>query len=381
MLSAGGYHSLAIAGGTVWSWGNGRDGQLGDGTTADVNPDPRPVPGIVNPRWVSAGHAYSLAVDGNGLVWAWGDNGLGQLGDGTRTSAVVPVAVSGLTGVTSVAAAWNSSMALHADSTLWAWGANIGQFGDGRETGSLVPVPAGSGLTGIVSFDLGWDHAIALRADGTVWAWGRNDYGQLGIGSYGAGSLVPVRVRDLTGAIAVAAGGLHSMALRDDGTVWTWGSNLYGALGDGTEQDAALPVQVLGLSGAVAIAGGAYYSFAVRDDGTLWAWGHNNVGQLGNHESSRVPMPVRVELDTPLVTGNVLLATRQGDDVLLEFPSSPGAVGWRVHADPDKQRIGQTPLSPDTNDRSFLDFGAITRPGDDYYLLRGLSMCSQTPEP
>ena len=120
----------------------------------------------------------------------------------------------------------------------------------------------------------GGEHSIALKSDGTVWAWGNNWVGQLGDGTTSHRS-TPVQVSGLSGVIAIAGGGYHSIALKSDGTVWAWGWNEYGQLGDGTTSHRSTPVQVSGLSGVIAIAGGGYHSIALKSDGTVWAWGNN----------------------------------------------------------------------------------------------------------
>ncbi|HZH78690.1 MAG TPA: RCC1 repeat-containing protein, partial [Archangium sp.] len=139
----------------------------------------------------------------------------------------------------------------------------------------------------------GFSHSLAVRPDGTVWAWGNNTYGQLGDGT-NTRRHTPVRVNGLSGVVAVAAGGGHSVAVRGDGTVWTWGNNMFGQLGDGTTTERWTPMQVRGLSGVVAVAAGGASSLAVREDGTAWAWGDNDTGQLGDGTSTRRWTPVQV---------------------------------------------------------------------------------------
>jgi CSLREA domain-containing protein len=169
----------------------------------------------------------------------------------------------------------------------WGWGRNSeGQLGVG---GEFFANP----LNRVEVFAAGGFHSLAVRDDGTVWAWGSNGSGQLGDGTTTNRS-APVQVSGLSGVIAVAAGNGHSLAVRDDGTVWAWGFNGYGQLGDGTTTRRSAPVQVSGLSGVIAVAAGAYHSLAVRDDGTMWAWGDNWSGQLGDGTTTRRSAPVQV---------------------------------------------------------------------------------------
>ncbi|MDQ4097578.1 MAG: hypothetical protein M3144_06900, partial [Actinomycetota bacterium] len=175
--------------------------------------------------------------------------------------------------------------------TARAWGWNgVGQLGNGTTVDSRTPAPAG--LSGVVSVVGGYYHSLALRDDGSVWAWGWNAVGQLGNGTT-ADSAAPVRVAGLTGITCLAAGAFHSLAVRVDGTVFTWGWNPFGQLGDGSTSDRSLPQVVPGLA-ADSVAGGIAHSLALSSDGTVWTWGWNGLGQLGSSSArdSAVPIPV-----------------------------------------------------------------------------------------
>jgi len=149
-------------------------------------------------------------------------------------------------------------------------------------------------LDGVIAAAAGAYHSLAVREDGTVWAWGCNMNGRLGDGTETDRHL-PVQVKGLEKAVAVAAGVKHSLALCADGTVWAWGDNLYGALGDGTNVEELAPVRVPGLTGVTAIAAGWHHSLALRADGSVWAWGCNHFGQLGvgSNVDSKVPAQVK----------------------------------------------------------------------------------------
>ena len=153
---------------------------------------------------------------------------------------------------------------------------DCGQLGIGPDT-----IAEPSLIGNIVAAAGGESFSLAVKSDGTVWAWGYNDFGQLGDGTT-TKRLVPVQVAGLSGVVAVAAGKYHSLALKSDGTVWAWGRNYYGQLGDGTTAERHAPVQVSGLSGVLALAAGESHSLAVRSDGTVRAWGNNEDGQLGD---------------------------------------------------------------------------------------------------
>ena len=239
-------------------------------------------------------------------VFAWGDNDHGQLGDGTTIERDSPIQVAGLpAGVKQVTVSPTASFsAALAGGTVYAWGANgFGQLGndstiDHHSPGAVV------GLTGAVQISAGGGFMLAVDSSGAVWSWGLNDSGQLGNGTAGTGTNtdVPGRVPGLSGIIEVAAGDETSLALRSDGTVWAWGSNAQGQLGDGTTVNRDTAERVPGLTGITQIAAkGA--SFALRSDGTLFAWGDNSSSELGNGTKggfSTAPAPVP---GLPAVTG------------------------------------------------------------------------------
>ncbi len=187
---------------------------------------------------------------------------------------------------------------MKSDGTVWAWGSNAhGEVGNGAFQPSGVPAPSQViGLDNIIAVSAGAYHGIALKRDGTVWSWGANFDGQLGDGSVSAaspfGKALPVQVSGLTDVVAIAAGGVHSIAARRDGTVWTWGDNLYGQLGNGTFSTHGsaqpLPVKVSGVASVVEVSGGYYHSLALKIDGTIWAWGRDWYGELGDGTTTTV---------------------------------------------------------------------------------------------
>src|SRR5262249_26375217 len=147
-----------------------------------------------------------------------------------------------------------------------------------------VPVRSGASLplTDVVAVGMGVNHTVALKSDGTVWTWGDNSQGQLGDNGQVAFRSTPAQVAGLSGIVSIAAGFNHTLALAGDGTVWTWGDNYGGQIGDGTTTDRPTPFHVPGLSGVTAIAAGGFHSVAVLGDGTVSTWGFNNSGQLGD---------------------------------------------------------------------------------------------------
>ncbi len=315
-------HTVALkSDGTVWAWGDNGQGQLGDATNANRSVA-APVPGVGGVVAVSAGDSYSVALKSGGTVWAWGYNYEGQLGDGTTLYArSTAVRVIGLTTIEAISSGLNHTVALKGDGTVWAWGGNgSGQLGDATLSNRNRPVQV-AGLGGVTAVSSGRNFSLAVKTDGTVWAWGDNSYGQLGDGTI-ARRTTAVRVSGLEDVVAVAAGHFHALALKDDGTVWAWGSNSSGQLGDGTSTTRTTPVQMKGLNGIVGLAAGSAHSVVLKGDGGVWTCGNNYSGQLGDGTYTKRPLPVLAHG----VSGVLSVAAGQGCTVVL---NSDGTLrGW-----------------------------------------------------
>src|ERR1700738_1723454 len=273
-LSAGSAHAAVLASdGVVWSWGANQQGQIGDGTIGDSN---SPVAMLSNVIAVKAGSFHTLALLQDGTVASWGKNNYGQLGKGDTTSSVVPVAVSNLTCVKQVAAGYERSLALKTDGTLWRWGLEKNDPTVPETIFNATPSQV-TGLTNVTAIAAGLAHAVAVKSDGTIWAWGSNQNGELGNSSVTGYSATPVQVSNVANAIAVSSSFDHTLALCSDGTVWAWGANNSGQLGNGNRNFTSVPVQVSGLTDVVAIAAARSYSMALKSDGTVVAWGENTL--------------------------------------------------------------------------------------------------------
>lgn len=254
----------------------------GNGTTADITS---------LATWTISDTSLGY-VNANGLVFMTGIGSVfisasyggkihtATLSDSQNTAHVVSVSAGG-----------NFTVAVKDDGTVWEWGNDYsGQLGIGVwDNNNDTPYPTPwevSGISGVTAVATGDMHVLAIKSDGTVWSWGNNYSGELGNGTNNY-SDVPQQVPSLSGVIAVSASNMLSMALKSDGTVWTWGNNSNGQLGNGTTQSSSIPVQVQGLSGVIAIAAGnPNYEVALKSDGTVWAWGANGNGQLGNGSSA-----------------------------------------------------------------------------------------------
>ncbi len=329
-VTAGGLHSLALTStGAVLAWGRNFSGQLGNGdTTNRSTPVDVDLPAGTTITAIAAGAFHSLALTSAGTVLAWGENLHGQLGNGGTTNVSTPVGVSLPAGVTitAVAAGAAYSLALTSTGAVLAWGDNSnGQLGNGTTTGSSTPVdvdlPAGTTITAVAA---GAAHSLALTSTGAALAWGNNADGQLGNGDTTNRS-TPVDV-DLPAGVtitAVAAGGLHSLALTAAGAVVAWGRNASGQLGNGTTTGSSTPVDVDLPAGMTitAIAAGLDYGLALTAAGAVVAWGRNFSGQLGNGDTTNRSTPVDVDLPAG-VTITAVAAGGQHSMALVALPTS-----------------------------------------------------------
>jgi alpha-tubulin suppressor-like RCC1 family protein len=280
-VSLGWDHSCAIVSGrSVKCWGGNYWSQLGDGTQTD-RLRPVAVSGLSAATAIAAGRYHTCALVAGGAVKCWGANFDGELGDGTEWSRSTPVTVSGITGATAIAAGAHHTCAIVDGGAVWCWGRNSeGQLGDGTTTGRLAPVRV-SLLSGATAIAAGQYHTCAIVPSNVAYCWGNNAGGQLGDGTRTT-RLTPVPVIVLGGAIALAAGEGHTCALVADGTLKCWGWNAFGQLGDGTKTDRLTPVTVSGLAGATAISEGERHTCALVAGGTVNCWGSNVGGQLGD---------------------------------------------------------------------------------------------------
>jgi alpha-tubulin suppressor-like RCC1 family protein len=299
-IAVGGAHTCAlIASDGVKCWGNNFVGQLGDGTTLDyIISIPVDVVGLsTGVQEIDAGYFHTCALTDSGVVKCWGFNEDGQLGNGTDIEYSIPMDVVGLSsGVVSIAAGLNHTCALIPPDSVKCWGSNEGgKIGDGTIPYSYTPINVVGLSSEVQSITAGGHHTCTLTASGGVKCWGTNWAGQLGDGTT-TDNFTPVDVVGLSSGVqAIAAGGYHTCALTSSGGIKCWGSNRYGQLGDGTNNDSSTPVDVVGLSSGVkAITVGVDHTCALTTSGVVKCWGKNWSGQLGDGTISDRYTPVNV---------------------------------------------------------------------------------------
>ncbi len=305
MVSAGAYHTLGLGlDGKLFSWGLNNSGQLGIGSILYQSSFPKQVTTPSNSAgWsnVSAGYNHSLGVKSDGTLWAWGDNSQGQLGINSTTNKTSPVQViSGSNTWKKVFAGAYSSFGIKADGSLWAWGNNdYGKLGDGTIQKRLTPVA----VTTVTSYKwvevaTGFYSSYAINSNGELWSWGFNAKGELGIGNTTSKSN-PVKVGSSTDKwLKVAAGQKFALAIKNNNSLWAWGLNANGQLGDGTTVDRKSPKNIAPTWAYnwISVSAGEGSSYAINSWNKLYAWGKNADGQLGIGSS--------VEQHSPVLTGN-----------------------------------------------------------------------------
>ncbi len=317
-VSAGLHHSIALkSDGTLWTWGYNWYGQLGDGATTDIY-----IPSKIGADndWISiySGDNHTIALKSDGSLWAWGYNGHGQIGDGTITDRHTPTMIGSDYDWVSVAAGSNHTVALKSNGTLWAWGRNLeSQLGDGTTTDRHAPTMIGTDKDW-VSVATGSNHTVAIKS-GTLWVWGDNYYGQLGDGTTTTISS-PMQIGTDNTWIYIFAGNSHTIALKTDGSLWVWGLNSQGQLGDGTTVDKHSPVQLgVDRNWIATGTGGSGYSLMRKSDGSLWAWGGNGYGQLGDGTTNNQASPLQLLIDVNWVstsTGTFHMTALKSDGTL-----------------------------------------------------------------
>ena len=296
-LALGYSHACALSeAGTVHCWGDNEMGQLGNGSTV-ASASPKQINNLsTGVRSIAAGHAHNCAINSGGSVLCWGYNAFGQLGTGTNANKTTPnsaIAQEFLptNSVSSLALGRAHSCALLTDKTVKCWGNNdYGQLGDAQAEASLTPV-AVNGIANVQQLVSGHAHLCALLLDGSVTCWGSNLLGESGTVVDASAPIVAPTQVELSGkATAIASGYQHTCALLADKTVKCWGNNAFGQLGDGQLNDSGAPVAVMGLSGVSSISTGHSHTCASLENGTVKCWGGDLYGQTGQVNGQPTPV-------------------------------------------------------------------------------------------
>ncbi|HYO59410.1 MAG TPA: RCC1 repeat-containing protein, partial [Archangium sp.] len=398
-LATGAEHSCALLSpGVLKCWGRNESGQLGRGNTSSLSTPPgTPVDlGGAMAFQVATGAWHTCALPSSGEPRCWGRNTHGQLGLGhtynlgdneppsgdALTTPLPPQVVETFQSAATVGSGGSlaclvQAMDPQASGLFFSWTANTGTLSTATTASdtsqvrwtapSCVPWGTTPTVTVTISNSLGRslshsfsvtgvslcanleatvlaggnDHSSALKQDGTVWAWGYNGYGQLGDGTT-TRRTSPVQVPILDGVTSIAAGSFHTLALRQDGTVWAWGHNTYGQLGDGTTTHRSTPAPVWSIGGITAVAGGSYHGLALHQDGTIWTWGYNYNGQLGDGTTTIRYTPVKV----PGLDGVTALAAGYYHTVALRQDGTVWAWGQNTYGQLGIGAGGSNRLSP-----------------------------------
>ena len=363
-IAGGWLHSLALkTDGSVWACGHNNYGQLGDGTYVNKTTFTQ-VSGLSNVAAIAGRESHSIALKSDGTVWMWGRNDYGQLGDGTTSIRTSPVQVNGFSNITYVASGWGHSLALKSDGTVWTWGYNNkGQLGDGTTTNRNTPVQVSS-LSDVTTIAAGGEYSLALKSDGTVWAWGNNENGTLGNGTT-TNQTSPIQVSNLSSITAIAAGCNHCMALKSDGTIWIWGNYNWTSYSWGVSFYYRLtPVQFTEISNIYAISAGWHYLITLKSDSTVWTWGANWYGQLGDGTTQDRSSPVQVDIDlgnipdttspegSISINGGSVYTNSTTADLTLSATDNVGVTGYYLSTDsstPSASSSGWATISSTTS--------------------------------
>lgn len=311
MASPGAFHTVAIKlDGTLWAWGNNGWGQLGDGTF-DSSPNPIQIGWEKDWLYVSAGHHHNVAIKKDSTLWIWGENFEGELGNGTYTGRNYPIKISNDKWISATAGGYHT-LAIKSDGSLWAWGDNsYGQIGDGSYIGRNTPVQIEkSSEFDWVSVDAGYNYSLAVRIgvfpnDYSLWRWGYNDDGELGSSEVEITlpkRLINHKIRSIYGESYSA--GLYHTLLRSDKGLYATGINDFGELGTGIEDAGTSNFTKISNSGEwwSQIATGDFHSIGIMHTSQdfanyIWAWGDNQYGQLGVGSNINHSTRTKLEVD------------------------------------------------------------------------------------
>ncbi len=371
-IAAGVFCSLYVkSDGSLWAGGYNGNGQLGGTFNTAIAPEQIISSGVravaIDAFFYSASttpHCHTLILMTDGSLWAAGNDGFGQLGDGrlTTTNRFEQI-VSG--NVAGIAAGDFHSLFFKTDGSLWTMGANSsGQLGDGTLNNTNAPeeIVASS----VVAIAAGGSHSLFLKSDGSLWAMGNNSYGQLGDGTL-FNTNRPEQIV-ASNVVAVAAGSSHSLFLKSDGSLWAMGWNAYGQLGDGTTNNVIVPKEIIS-SGVIAVAAGLAHTLFVKSDRSLWTMGANNSGQLGDSTTSRSKMPEEI-----VSSGVVAIAAGNAHSLFIKSDGSLWGMGDNSYNQLGNGSGGSLNPQQLTSGVSNLFVQATCQFGGTYYLLSSTNL-------
>jgi alpha-tubulin suppressor-like RCC1 family protein len=301
-FTVGDYHVLGIkTDGTLWGWGRNAENQL-TGTALTNVTVPTQI-GTDN-TWVqiTTGRWHSTGIKSDGTMWAWGYNTLGQMGDGTLVTKTTPVQIGTTNDWAKVYSGYYHTLAIKTNGTLWSWGSTLGgNLGSGADADILVPTQVGT-ATNWVEIAGGNTHSVAIKSDGTMWSCGPASWGQLGLGLpiNSSDVLVFTQIGTDTNWEKIAVGLGHNLAIKTDGTMWSWGVNNVGQIGNGTIDTTVSnfvlsPYQIGTSTDWHAVGTGSHNSFALKTDNQLWSWGSDGLGMLGDRATVTQPSPISID--------------------------------------------------------------------------------------
>lgn len=325
-VTTGNLHALAIkTNGTLWAWGINNNGQLGIGTNIGTQ-TPMQVGADSNWTNVSVGSNHTVALKNNGTLWVWGRNDKGQLGDGTNIDKSSPVQIGTANNWKNISAGNSYTIAIKTDGTLWAWGKNdMGQLGDGTNTDKNTPAQIGiANNWSTVSASESGAKNLAIKTDGTLWTWG---YVYDGNGNIGL-RVIPTQIGNSNDWASVDYSS-NPKALKTDGTLWIWGDNGWGQIGaSGAPMYVYYPMPVgngLNYTHWISVSDGNYHSVAIKPNGTLWACGSNSYGQLGDGTTiDKKYTYVQIGTDSNWAT----ISSKNSQNLAIKIDGSLWGWGW-----------------------------------------------------
>jgi uncharacterized repeat protein (TIGR02543 family) len=328
-ISAGTENSLIIkSDGTLFACGGNKFGEIGDGTTT-MRPFPVQIGNEKVWKDISAGSFFScFAIKSNGTLWAWGCNRNGALGDGTTIDRYSPVQIGTDANWAKISAGHLHSLALKTDGSLYAWGYNcMGALGDSSENDSYSPIRIGT-ENNWKYISAGTYHSMAIKTDGTLWAWGANGSGELGIEYVGGWYIEPVQVGTDNDWKQVCISDGHTLAIKNNGTLWSWGLNENGQIGDGTTIERHTPIQIGTDNDWMQVSSNRFStSMALKTNGTIWGWGNNHYGELGDGTTTERHIPTQALG----ITNKIMISSGDGFSIAIGNENSlcgSGNSGW-----------------------------------------------------